>query len=66
MEAILDHRYAFYDFFHVTRFPNLVPDREAWEHFLPRFKGYDYDHPAKYLLAFMNVCVSWELFMKMF
>lgn len=52
MDKILAQRYEFCDFSNISGFPNLVPDREVWEHCLPRFGGINYDHPGEHLLDF--------------
>ena len=45
-------RYEFCDFSKIYGFLNIVPDKELWEHCLPKFRGKDYDHPSEHLLDF--------------
>ena len=45
-------RYEFCDFSKIYGFPNIVPNREVWEHYLPKSRGKDYDHPSEHLLDF--------------
>ena len=52
MEAILNKRYAFYNFSKIDGFPNLMLDRDEWEVSLPRFSGNDWEVPKKFLLDF--------------
>jgi hypothetical protein len=62
MEAIIAQRYAFCDFSNIPGFPNFVPDREVWEHFLLRFRGNKYDRPAENLLDFHECMHSLGIF----
>ena len=48
----MDARYEFCDFSKIYGFPNIVHDKEVWEHCLPRFRGKYYDNPGEHLLDF--------------
>lgn len=45
-------RYASFDFSNIPVFPNLMPDTQEWGNYLPKFKGDNWEIPAKHLLYF--------------
>jgi hypothetical protein len=52
MDNILSQRYPFYDFSKIVGFSNPVPSRDEWESGLPKFRGEEWEEPAKHFLDF--------------
>jgi hypothetical protein len=52
MDNILAQRYAFCDFSNIVGFPNPLLSRDEWESSLLKFRGEEWEEPAKHFLDF--------------
>ena len=60
--AILAQRFSPLNFSAIHGFPNLVPSTNEWQHRLLRFRGDEYEHPAKYLIGFHELMHLLDVF----